>query len=133
MAGVTCYRCGYPYCVSGRNCPNCGASVGCFITTATCLTLQKPDNCEELMVLRHFRDTYMSSSSELKAEVEEYYQIAPVIVEGIEAVPDKGKLEYQRIWSEYLQPSVAAAKVARNQEAHDLYKNMVLDLSKKYL
>jgi hypothetical protein len=46
----------------------------CFLTTACCKHKGLQDNCKELTVLRHFRDTYVP-----KVLVQEYYELAPTI------------------------------------------------------
>ena len=55
---------------------NFSAGVGCFITTVCCEYKGLADDCEELTILRKFRDTYVP-----KQLVKEYYKIAPKIVE----------------------------------------------------
>ena len=46
----------------------------CYITTAVCETFGKPDNCYELNLFRTFRDTYLASSTEGEAVIDEYYK-----------------------------------------------------------
>ena len=48
-------------------------SKGCFITTATCKTLNKGDNCMELTTIRHFRDTWLSNQPNGANIIENYY------------------------------------------------------------
>ena len=52
----------------------------CYITTAVCESQNKPDDCYELMMPRHYRDSYLMQTEEGKRIVEEYYEIAPRIV-----------------------------------------------------
>ena len=52
----------------------------CFITTAVCQELGKPDNCAELTAFRAFRDGYLASQPDGEALIHEYYNIAPGIV-----------------------------------------------------
>ena len=49
-----CNNCGF---VPGKQ--SSSSSGGCFITTATLLSLGKDDNCRELNLFRNFRDTYV--------------------------------------------------------------------------
>jgi len=105
----------------------------CFITTAVCKTLQKPDDCEELMKFRHFRDTFMQKTPEMKAEVEEYYIIAPKICDAIDKRADEARITYLSIWEEHLKPAFQAIDGGNLQNAYDLYKNMVYKLKEEYL
>lgn len=52
--------------------------IDCYLTTACMKHLQKDfdDNCEELTILRWFRDNFVSND-----DVAHYYAVAPVIVE----------------------------------------------------
>jgi len=108
-------------------------SGSCFITTAVCKTLNKPDDCAELTSLRNFRDTFMQETPEMHEEVHEYYHIAPQICAEIEKSEDCGTKAYTAIWEKYLKPAVDAVEQKQYQEAHDIYKQMVLDLKREYL
>ena len=110
-----------------------GGSNSCFITTAICKTLNKPDDCAELTSLRNFRDTFMQETMEMHEEVHEYYHIAPKICAEIEKSEDSGTKTYTAIWDKYLKPAVVAVEQKKYQEAHDIYKQMVLDLKREYL
>lgn len=108
------------------------SSVGsCFITTATCKSRNLPDNCHELTTLRAFRDTFMKKDPEMKAEVEEYYKIAPVICKNIDNLKNSNEV-YDSIRKLYLNDAVTAVDNQDLQKAHDIYKKMVLDLKSKY-
>ena len=106
----------------------------CFITSAVCKTFGKPDNCQELMLFRHFRDTYMTERKGLTHEVEKYYEIAPAICAAIDA---KGQAfaaqEYARIWEDHLLKAFEALNNNELEKTYDIYKNMVLSLEKTYL
>ena len=52
----------------------------CFITTAVCRSMDKPDDCPELMTLRSYRDTWLQNQPDGKKLIETYYQIAPAIL-----------------------------------------------------
>ena len=110
------------------------SSPGCFITSAVCKTFGKPDNCQELMSFRHFRDTYMAEKNDLNHEVKKYYEIAPVICAAIDA---KGhtfaKQEYARIWNDHLSKAFEALNNKELEKTYEIYKNMVESLEKTYL
>lgn len=98
---------------------------GCFITTAVCAASGKADNCEELELLRNFRDTYMMPDPYRAQEVETYYLEAPTIVSDINSLP---KLQREGIYKEfledYIEPAVWAIKTSRYHEAHIIYVNL---------
>ncbi|HHV13347.1 MAG TPA: hypothetical protein GXX75_24035 [Clostridiales bacterium] len=103
----------------------------CFITTAVCDTLQKEDDCYELMAFRHFRDTYMLEKPEGRELVEEYYRVAPVIVTSINMEPQAGQT-YQGIWTQYLQPCLKAIEEKNYCACEEQYTRMVEELKEKY-
>jgi tetratricopeptide (TPR) repeat protein len=109
-------------------------SSGCFITTAVCKTLHKPDDCVELTKFRNFRDNFMQTTTRMREEVAEYYKIAPKICKNIDAA---GKItaakKYAIIWERSLKPAFEALDSGDKQKAYTLYKNMVLELKKEYL
>ncbi len=103
----------------------------CFITTAVCDTLQKDDDCYELMAFRHFRDTYMLEKPQRKELVEEYYKVAPAIVTSINMEP-QAEQTYQKIWAKYLQPCLKSIEEEDFEVCEKHYTQMVQDLKNKY-
>ena len=103
----------------------------CFITTAVCLNLGKKDDCYELMAFREFRDTYMQETPDRKTLIEEYYQIAPVVVTSIDMRPNAVGI-YQEIWENYLQPCLKALEDNRQRDCLDQYSKMVKELRHRY-
>lgn len=55
----------------------------CYLTTACIDAMDLPDNCFELETLRGFRDKVLLPEPSGRKAVEEYYQVAPDIVQGI--------------------------------------------------
>lgn len=102
---------------------NSGFKGGCFLTSACTEYLGKPDDCEELTKLRAFRDNYMKSSEQGKKLVEEYYRIAPKIVEKINASENKNQY-YEDIYQTILL-CIAAIDGGDNEKTLKLYKQMV--------
>ena len=71
----------------------------CYITTAVCKSLNKPDDCYELNLLREYRDQYLMGTKD--GEIcKEYYNIAPTIVKRIDRSPDASEI-YADIWEKY--------------------------------
>ena len=104
----------------------------CFITTAVCGSFGKPDNCYELTSFRKFRDTYMLKTKEGEALVEEYYDVAPAIVTCIDMEADSASV-YKSIWNRWLSPCLSDMEAGRAELCEARYKEMVLDLRKRYL
>ena len=71
----------------------------CYITTAVCRSLDKPDDCYELTLLRNYRDQYLLESKEGMETVNEYYNIAPTIVKRIDRQEDSASI-YAGIWQD---------------------------------
>lgn len=104
----------------------------CFITTAACQTLHKPDNCYELNAFRNFRDNWLTRTSGGAVKIQEYYLFAPMIVEAIDRSPRKEEV-YHRIWRDYLSPCLADIEQNKQQACAELYEKMVKDLELEWL
>ena len=90
----------------------------------------KADDCEELTVLRSFRDTYLKSTQEGRALVEEYYSVAPLIVEKINS-SDKKEKYYEYIY-EVVEKCVKLIGIGEKERALNEYKFMTLNLKKEF-
>lgn len=110
--------------------PPTTSSGGCFVSSACIDYLGKADDCEELTILRSFRDNFMKSTTEGSLLVKEYYDIAPKIVEKINESSDK-ELYYQNIYEIILQ-CVSFIKNHNDHDAFLTYQKMVLDLKKEF-
>jgi len=101
-----------------------GGAIGgslCFITTAVCHTMNKPDDCYELNVLREFRDTWMTANHpEL---IEQYYAEAPMIVSRISAMPEAAKI-FNDFNRDFIQPAVKHIEEGENEIAFRTYMNL---------
>lgn len=104
----------------------------CYITTAVCESLQKPDDCYELETLRAYRDQYLLAECHEDALVEEYYCVAPLIVEAINHQADSVQI-YKGILEEYIQPCIRLIESEQKEACKELYKEMVHTLQNKYL
>lgn len=103
----------------------------CFITTACCQMLHKPDDCYELTLLRRYRDGYLSSLPDGEQLVRSYYDVAPSIVKHISRQPDADQI-YSRIYRTYIGPCIRLIERGENSACRELYTKMVSDLKKKY-
>ncbi len=103
----------------------------CFITTAVCESLGKPDDCYELTLLRRYRNTFMMCSEQKAAAVKEYYRIAPEIVEKINGRADAAE-RYRSIWAQYLNPCIRLIEENHLEDCADVYADMVNTLQKEF-
>ena len=121
-------------CMSSRyaDCEDYKNATRCFITTAVCLTMGKPDNCEELRLMRFFRDGWLRDQPDGIALIKDYYQTAPAIVEKINQQPDR-KAIYEEIYQNYILPCVESIKTERFADSKRIYINMVTNLKKQFV
>lgn len=103
-----------------------GSAMGCFITTAVCQYLGKPDDCHELTALRAFRDSYMQETEERKALVAQYYEIAPKYVAALKAKkPHIKEPIYVYIYNIYIIPAVRWIDEGKVDLAFKAYCNLM--------
>jgi hypothetical protein len=103
----------------------------CYITTATTGALGLPDDCDELTVLRRFRDEVLLSCASGRRDVQEYYATAPAIVAAIDRLPDAGAV-YRHLYRRSIAPAVAAVRGGRHAEAYDIYRRLVGEARDRY-
>lgn len=100
----------------------------CYLTTA-CMRHkleQFDDNCEELTVLRWFRDNFVS-----KEDIEHYYRTAPIVVETINEKENNNDL-YDYIYDNVISTCVEAIKKGDYNFAYSRYKNSILVLEEQF-
>ena len=106
-------------------------SSGCIITTAACIALGKDDDCEELMILRAYRDEVKSKSPIVADLIEEYYRIAPLLIKEIEKCTNKVDI-YKKIWKNYISITCEMISNKDHSAATFQYIDMVKYLCSKY-
>lgn len=84
------------------------------------------DNCYELTVLRWFRDNFVS-----KEDIELYYNVAPIIVQNIDALDDNEQI-YNYIYSHIVEACVKAIENGDYDFAYNRYKSSVLALNEQF-
>lgn len=108
-----------------------GGSSSCFLTTACVEAMELADNCWELTSLRRFRDTFLTESMGGRQMISQYYQIAPMILQGIRSRPDS-----QAILRGIHGPIHEIARwvcLDRKDDAVAMYRRLVLELMDRYL
>lgn len=98
------------------------SSASCYLTSACMKRFPESfnDNCEELTILRWFRDNFVS-----KKDVDHYYQLAPIIVESIDR-NSNSEIVYKYIYENVVMPCVVAIKKGDYDFAYNKYKNSIL-------
>jgi hypothetical protein len=104
----------------------------CFITTAACHSLGKPDDCPELMILREFRDKELLVTNHGRILVEEYYSIAPIILGEI-LKKENANVILNSLYHDWIIQCVEFIKYKNFELAIGHYKTMVNYLKDKYL
>lgn len=102
----------------------------CYITTAACNYLNKPDDCYELNILRWYRDNWLVQQTDGPELVGEYYAMAPGIIATIDERDDKDDI-YQEIWEKYIIPCIKLIELTAYDTCKDLYIQMVQELKNK--
>lgn len=80
--------------------------------------------------MRNFRDTYMKSTESGSKLVEEYYAVAPAIVQKIDASADKDSV-YDGIY-DVIVKCIADIKSGNSASAEQRYVGLVNELKIKY-
>ena len=105
---------------------------GCFLTSACVEAMGKADDCEELTILRAYRDGWLAAQPGGKEEIDEYYRIAPQIVNKIK-LSEKAQEVFAHIYNDMVRPCVELIKEKRYEAAYVTYKEQTALLASKYL
>lgn len=97
----------------------------CFITTAVMLANgNEDDNAPELTAMRKLRDEFIIGVLGEQEIVDEYYEIAPMIVEAVNQRPDAQEI-YLKLYHKYIQPAANAVINDDFVTAMGLYLDMI--------
>ena len=88
------------------------------------------DDCDELELLRNFRDSYVKEN--YPQDIEKYYVIAPKIVEKVKGLKDNVDV-FRKMYYELVLPCCNLIEENKLYEAYNRYKNYSLELAEKYL
>ncbi|MFO0355960.1 MAG: CFI-box-CTERM domain-containing protein [Sphingobacteriaceae bacterium] len=111
--------------------PSTGSGFRCFITTACVQHKGFPDDCEELNVLRKFRDTYLLNKDKGNELIKLYYKYSPEIVTAIKKNKECSRI-LDHLYS-VIKQCVEAIKKGDNEFAFQMYCKMVIDLQKEFI
>lgn len=103
--------------------------IKCYLTTACIKNMQDKfnDNCYELTVLRWFRDNFVS-----KEDIEHYYEIAPIIVEGINKEENANTI-YKYIYDNVVNYCITQIENGNYEDAYSRYKNSILCFEEQFV
>lgn len=104
----------------------------CYVTTAVCKGIHKPEDCYELKLLKQYRDGYLSAVKDGEEIIGEYYNMAPTIVKRIEKRENREDI-YRYLYEAYINPCVRFIEEGRNQECREKYQEMVEMLRTEYM
>lgn len=104
----------------------------CFVTTAVCCGLHKPQDCREITLMKRYRDEYLFRQDDGQDLIREYYNIAPTIVKRIarESAPEE---KYLYLWNHYISKCVAYVEQQENERCRQLYEMMMSELKEEYM
>lgn len=105
-----------------------GALDDCFITEAVMAAGGKGDDAEPLQVLRWFRDNVLASTPEGQQMIQQYEQIAPMVVEAVNQREDNMAI-YASIYQKFIAPAVEAVKAGQYPQALQIYSAMVAEVT----
>lgn len=102
--------------------------VQCYLTTACMRHMLDnfDDNCEELRILRWFRNNFVSQE-----DIEHYYKTAPIVVESINNL-ENNDLIYKYIYKNVIYECVNAIKHKNYKFAYSRYKTCIKVLEEKF-
>lgn len=104
----------------------------CYITQAVCEQFGFSDDCDELQMLRAFRDGYLCACPDGPELIDEYYRYAPKLVCRIWASSEKKQI-YEAIWNRYLQPCLHDIECGNMKLCKSRYEKMVRVLQQRFL
>lgn len=102
----------------------------CFITTACVKFYGYPDNCNQLQILRFFRDSYLKQSSKGRRLVKSYYLIGPIIIQNLRR--DKDAATVFKFILMNINKACLAIKAENKRLATEIYIDVVQTLGMYY-
>ena len=104
----------------------------CYVTTATCTALGLPAECEELKLLKDYRDTVLMKTSDGMELIQQYYDIAPTIVKRIDKLADAKKV-YVELYNLYISPCIENIREEKFEQCKEIYCEMVETLKERFI
>ena len=124
-----CKNYSYDECPIYKDNPNSG---GCYLTSACVEARGLPDDCEELTILRDFRDNWLKQQPGGAEEIAEYYATAPQIVTEINKRADARAI-WDALYDVLVAPCVKLIQAGAMEQARERYRGVALELKEKYI
>lgn len=123
-----CKNYSYDECPIYKGNPDSG---GCYLTTACVEAKGLPDDCEELTILRNFRDHWLKKQPGGAEEIAEYYATAPRIVAEVNKRTDAREI-WNGLYDSLVAPCVQMIQRGEMERAREMYREMSLRLKEMY-
>ncbi len=104
----------------------------CYVTTAVCLSIGKSEDCSEIKILKDYRDGFLANESDGRELIEEYYDIAPTIVNRINK-QENASGTYREIYENYINPCINLIAENKLKDCKELYVQMMRSLQQQYI
>lgn len=104
----------------------------CYVTTAVCLSLGKSEDCSEIKILKDYRDGFLLDESDGQTLIDEYYDIAPTIVNRINKKDNAHEI-YKQIYQNYIEPCISLIGENRMHDCKELYVSMMRNLQQEFM
>lgn len=103
---------------------------GCYLTTACVQHRGLADDCTELTILRHSRDSYMKASVEGAELIQQYYKTAPQLVVIIKNHPNRSEI-FEFIYQNLVRTSIKLIEQNQKALAMEYYAAFTLALEQR--
>jgi hypothetical protein len=104
----------------------------CYLATAACSAAGLSDNCQELTLLRWYRDSVLAMQWKGQRDIEDYYATAPTLVARIDSHPDRLEI-YDWIYNDGVCPAARAIGEGKFEQAYGIYRSMHSALCRRLL
>ena len=104
----------------------------CYVTTATCTALGLPADCEELKLLKDYRDSVLMRTLDGRELIQQYYDIAPTIVKRIDKLSDSDQV-YLELYNHYINPCIVNIREENFKRCKEIYCDMVEMLKDRFI
>jgi hypothetical protein len=104
----------------------------CLIATASFEAMGVGEDCEELELLRWFRDSVVEADAAGRRQVAAYYAAAPLAVANIRARPDAAEI-FAVLHRDHIAPAIEAVRAGAHTKARDIFTNALTDVLPRFL
>lgn len=105
----------------------------CYITSACVSGVGLPDDCDDLRLIRRFRDSYVTTLPEGEQLLSEYRDRAPAIVDAIDGLgPEASRAVYKDLHESGISPAVDLIRAGRWDQALELYRSICAELAARF-